>query len=211
MQIDRSRFLLLTASLAGACSSTAPQPAAPEPLAPDDGSRASSRPIVVAAPPEEWAPDETAPPPEPQRIDDEPEDLRPAVNNLARCQSLQPPPGPQCEGFGYVRSQCEAYDRALTPDAADAATDCLLSKSGRTELCTDRIVGHCLVAGLQAVPPRDVPDVDCDSIVNSCGHSSPLTLSSCRKAAAGVKPQHHEDLVACMVESCELEECIYYF
>ncbi len=209
MHIDRSRFLLLTASMAGACSSTAPDAAAPMPVISGDP-LAGAQPIVVAAPPSQWAPDESAPPPARKRVYQETID-EPGADNLARCQTLKPPPAPQCEGFGYVRAQCEAYDRALTPDAAAAATDCLVARSGSAELCNDDIVGRCLVAGLQTVRPRKVPEVDCDGIVNSCGHSSPLTMSSCRRAAAGVKPQHRDDLVACMVESCRLEECIYYF
>ena len=128
MHVDRARFLLLTASIAtGSCT-------------PPGGARAPETDGEVEVAPPSIAIDPAADEPLPNEAPDEPtadegtpidHDARLAARLAERCQALKPPPGPHCESFHSTREECEIFGRALRPEAAERAVECLVAKSGR--------------------------------------------------------------------------------
>ena len=98
VQIDRTRFLLLTATIA----SCAPQPAdtADAEVEMVDIEPSGNDPFVV---------ERTSSAGEPEQKD-------------AQCRALRPPPGPHCESFDETVEDCQRYRAVLEPTAAEQAS-----------------------------------------------------------------------------------------
>ncbi|MDI1478405.1 hypothetical protein [Polyangium sp. y55x31] len=218
MQIDRSRFLLLTATMAqGACGG-ASQPAAGDP--------------VVAAPvvtlPEEdrsGAKGSTAAPPPGQPGAEQPSEVFIAALDgetvpdlgLSACDdggvaprgcSTLRAPGPQCESFTDTRDMCGKLAHGLQPSVAEKAVDCLLAKSGKQSLCTFDAANQC---GMSAV--RKVSCIEpftqsaCAPVVKACGGR--LTMKDCQALLSSVTSKNRQNMIACVTEGCSIDYCMY--
>lgn len=203
MQVDRARFLLLTASMsAGACASAARTVDTTAELGDDDGIAT----LIVTAPPVVAPTDlggslDAASPAEPEPPEASARDAR-------SCGELQPPMGPYCEGFETTRIQCARFDDILLDRQASVARECVLDKSGTDALCETDAVSQCFDVGLLDAAPTAVPEIDCGDLTQSC---SGLTLGECRSAGAAVKKSRRAELLACISESCSVTDCFYYF
>lgn len=190
MDIDRSCFLLLTASLAAlACEQRAP--ATPPELGTHDANDAAAGVFIEA---------------EPGSLDD-PSAVRDCDNargEVASCQ-LEAPSG-HCESFYATESMCRDLPRVLQPRAAEAAVDCMLAASGTQEICGWTIWQQCMRAGMQASCIEPKTRQTCQSLSSNCGGS--FDVFACQQAMSAAKPAFDNALVSCIQEFCEVPSCI---
>ncbi|MDC3955824.1 hypothetical protein [Polyangium jinanense] len=218
MQIDRSRFLLLTATMAsGACGGAA-QPGAGDP--------------VVAAPvvtlPEEDKPAEsrtTAGSPGQPGVGEPSEEVRATLEGAGSSSGDEPSvcddggpapkgcdtlraPGPQCESFIDTRDMCGKLAHGLKPRVAEKVVDCLLAKSGKQSLCTFDIANQC---GMSAVRKASCIEPStqsaCAPAVKSCGGR--LAMKDCQALLSSVNRKNRENMLACVTEGCSIDYCMY--
>ncbi len=205
MYVDRKQFLLLAASMAAGCGAQGAQ------------SAPGTDPLVVVATPIEVEP---ATGEEPVIVAEEVDGVdrsgavQPRTTDLAAsCRGIQPPPGPFCESFEDTKHDCERYAATLEPDAAEAATQCLVDRSGTEAICRFEALEECFVAGLRVARPDGRARNKCNSLVTQCSGgrwaSPDLTVASCELAMAAVKDEHDSELVSCMVEGCGISSCIW--
>lgn len=196
MHVDRSRFLLFTASIAsGSCSST-PPPA-------DD--------VAVAEPMITIEPAGT----EPLVVEREPvmgEGSREATDSWsARCEQLKAPPGPHCESFEDTVDDCKRYAAVLTPAAADRASSCLVERSGSQAICKFGVSGACFLTAAQRVPRSGEAQSPCRTAMSRCtAYREPdLTLDNCSAAFSAVETGQRDRLLTCIAESCSVKTCFW--
>lgn len=226
MRVDRKRFLVLTAAIgSGACGpELAPRPPVavaepaeasgsisvdvPEPSAPE--SLHGDGPVITDRPGDGQS---TYGQPAPSRADSQAEPTHAPSALVARCQSLQAPPGPHCEGFHWTQTLCESFDRALHPAVARAAVQCLLGHSKRRSICRPRAREDCFTQALSAAPNLRQDRGRCATLVSHCsqgGHGDKsLTKTRCRRAVAAVRPAFRDEMLTCIAESCGLRQCVY--
>ncbi|GEM_PF-2712052 len=216
MHVDRSRFLLLTASLAAAACNQQPAPTTPDTSGDGDDAHRRQESSASAGAEAEDSPGSQTDPGAPQvwleiepGTEDRPEDLDKTCNNhgqsVPSCSSLRAPAG-HCESFDSTLTLCDAYADVLLARPAAAATQCMLDLSGTPEICDWEVWQSCTEAGLGAtcVDPRSVEP--CIRITSQCGGSIPA--QTCQRALSGVQPRHHSALTSCIQEFCELSFCI---
>ena len=186
MQIDRTRFLLLTATIA-AC---APKPAdtADADVNTVDIEPSGDDPFVV---------ERTGAAAEPE-VD-------------AQCKALKPPPGPHCESFDDTVEDCQRYRAVLEPSAAEQASACLASKSGSPAICEFGVSGACFMAGASKVTIVQESTRACLDLVSRCRHKpgGDLTLAGCRATYSAVRNEQRNALVTCFTESCSVRNCFW--
>lgn len=228
MQIDRSRFLMLTASIAaGGCSGGQTQPVeVPEqtvvvvaPLPMPTGS--VQAPVESAEP----APAEEAPPPPmiagPSDEDGpvDPADLAliqaPATcgntnSKVASCTGLRPA-GPTCESFLDTVEQCNGFVRGMQPRAAAKAVACLFSRSGRRDICQFDAGQKCAQEGVKAACIEPFSAQPCRTLMSNCSSNrfGKITMQQCQRALSSVKGRNRPQLITCMTESCSADFCFY--
>lgn len=217
MQIDRSRFLLLTATMAsGACGGAAQPAAGGEP--------------VVAAPvvtlPEEGKPASTAAHPPGQTAVAEPsEGIRETLEGPGSASAEEPSlcddggvapkgcstlraPGPQCESFTDTRDMCGKLAHGLKPSVAEKAVDCLLAKSGKQSICSFDAANQC---GMSAVRKASCIEPStqsaCAPAVKACGGR--LTTKDCQALLSAVTSRNRQNMIACVTEGCSIDYCMY--
>jgi hypothetical protein len=226
MQIDRARFLLLTASMAGgACASS---PATP---------RSEDQPLKVAAPQMTVAADPAGaaiPPPR-----EEPpitaEEATAAVgptegpaeeeeftgrgncdNSIGfpgDCSTIRPPPGPQCESFEDTKETCGRMRANFAPRVAEKAVACLLSSSGTRRICDFGKADACAVSAIRSACVDSRTAQICKPIVDQCArmrHGQALTMNECQAAISSVKAKARGSMISCISEGCSLDGCVYY-
>lgn len=211
MQVDRSRFLALTAAMAaGGCAPSTPAKPGGGELEPAGSGDAI---VHVAAPVDTYSPpvegQKTDPVPRPDVTAYSPER---ASMLASTCRSLKPGPGPVCESFEDTKVECEGFEQVLEARAAEKAVECLQSKSGKPQICDFTVATKCFESALRYGPSEPTAAARCQPIVSQCAqwqHSPQLTLSSCRTAIGAVKPDRREALIACMAEACTLDSCFY--
>lgn len=208
MHVDRSRFLLLTASLAAAaCNQT--QTAAN----PDTGGAEPARSgnTTAAAEPQ---PSQTTGESavwleiEPGTEDKPPPAADPNCNNQvgspAAC-NLRAPAG-HCESFDSTQMLCSSFANFMQPRAAEAAVDCMQAASGTQRICEWELWNDCTAAGMQATCIDPATRPECDSISSMCGGS--LDVFTCQQALSSVKPHNVGQLASCVREFCEIGFCV---
>jgi hypothetical protein len=202
MQVDRSRFLLLTASLAAAACN---QPSAA--LSPDTGGVDPAR--SQDASPD--APSSTGDPAVWLEIEPGSEDRQAradacdnTVGTPAPC-ALRPPAG-HCESFDMTERLCANLSTILQPRAAEAAVACMASVSGTARVCEWDLWGECVAAGTQASCVEGSTEAECDAISSQCGGS--LDTFSCQQTLSAVRPQHRSGIASCVREFCEVSYCV---
>jgi hypothetical protein len=215
MHVDRSRFLLLTASLAAsACNK--PGPAA----TPDTGS------VEPADSDEDREPDREPGSGESGKsgnegsgvwLEIEPgtEDAKePAWGSTDCDNSIGTPksctglsaPGPHCESFAETQRFCDAFPRFMQPRAAEAAVDCMLAMSGTEAICDWSAWQSCALAGLQATCVDPASRSPCMSMSSACGGG--LDVFQCQQAFAAAPARDHSRVASCIQEFCEVSFCV---
>jgi hypothetical protein len=202
MQINRSRFLLLTASLAAAACN---QPSAAS--SPDTGSvdpaRSEDTTANSSGDPAVWL--ET----EPGAEDRSPQDACDNTVGTPTPCSLRPPAG-HCESYdATVTSEglCAGLPAVLHPRAAEATFACVASVSGTEEVCEWEMWVDCIAAGSQASCVEASTARARESINLKCGAS--LDTVACQQALSAVRPQHRSGIASCVHEFCEVSSCLY--
>jgi hypothetical protein len=221
MHIDRSRFLLLTATMAGgACSSSSAPSSAGGP--------------VVAAPvisiPAGTASAETKPEPPPNAAParDAEGGVRPGavtgtdeaaetdedleggascdndVGSPPSCASLRAP-GPQCESFDDTKSTCAKLGRGLRPRVAERAVDCILAKSGKQGICQFDVAMQCASSAVKKACIEPKTQAACAPLVKQCQGN--LKMSDCQAALSAVTAKNRKRMITCMTEGCGIDYC----
>jgi hypothetical protein len=215
MHVDRSRFLLLTASLAAsACDKTGPA-ATPDTGSVDPAGDESRDPDREAEPNDTavagngggsgvWLEIEpgTEDPKEPAWGTG---DCDNSVGSPKSCSGLQAP-GPHCESFADTQRFCDAFPRFLQPRAAEAAVDCMLAMSGTEAICDWSAWQTCAAAGLNATCVDPASRSQCMSISSMCGGS--LDVFQCQQAFAATPAREHSRVASCIQEFCEVSFCV---
>lgn len=225
MQIDRTRFLMLTTSIAaGACAG-----------APTASPEVPEQTVIVIAPPPPAGPvasaapviEEDPVPPQaecdnyPSREDYvEPEDPAVALipttpstcgnsrGNPALCSGLRAPPGPHCESFSDTLSDCNSMRTGLQPRVAEKAVQCLLLKSGKRDICQFDVANKCGLAATKDACIDSFSDQPCRQAVAACGRRSSLTLQRCQQVLSAVAPRSRRAVMSCITEGCSVDYCL---
>lgn len=206
MQIDRSRFLLLSASIAaastGAATSCGGQVSGPE------------GPVDVATP-AEVEPSAGNEPVIAEAVVAEPGPKGPLDDKTLRemCEGLEPPPGPHCESFFDTKNDCSAFIDGLEPEAAEKAVECLAARSKTEALCQYDALQDCFIVGTSNVLAEPRLQQQCSSVVNNCAGNrwarGDLTMESCGSVMAAVKDALEGEMISCMAEGCGIGSCVY--
>lgn len=218
MQIDRARFLLLTASLAGGgCSSNpptdpVPQPAptetGPEVAAPDTSDPGAVATVSVAAPETTASaePEPTSKPtaPQPAGVCDN------DTGTVATC-SINAPPGPHCESFTDTKASCKSFRSGLRGAIAAKAVDCLNAVSGKPEVCDWQKPQQCAMDAIRTACIQPSTFNQCSPIVSQCaGYQwNKLTIDDCQKLLSSVKDGKRQAMLTCMAEGCSIDSCTW--
>jgi hypothetical protein len=214
MHIDRARFLLITASLAGGGCSSTTQPAAlpmPEPTA-------TSSEVVVPETPE---PDETAvavatAAPRPTAVATA-EPVEPASgpcdNDTATVPAcaLRAPPGPSCESFSDTVASCKSFKSGLRGAVAAKAVACLNAASGKQSVCDYTKAETCAVSAIRSACIQPSTFNACSPLVSACAGSSysKLTMQDCQTLLSAVKDGKRAAMITCMTEGCSIDSCMW--
>jgi hypothetical protein len=222
MQIDRSRFLMLTASLAaGGCSGSQPQALevpeqtvvviAPPPVEPMEP---VGKDAVVAAEPVEPPMPPLIGPVEEDPLDAEELALVAAAGScgndrgrVSSCRTLRPP-GPMCESFDDTLDLCDGFATGMQPRAAEKAVACLLARSGQRSICQFDVGQKCAVEALKSVCLEPYSDQPCRTVMVSC-RGTKLTQQQCQRALSAVKGRNRLQLLTCISEGCSVDYCFY--
>lgn len=205
MHVDRSRFLLLTASLA-AC--TNPK-VAPDPANPGTTGAGSSTSSSVNATSGEatsssvWLEIEPGTEDPAQRFD--PGACNNSIGTPKSCESLSAP-GPQCESFFESQRFCEMFPRAMRPRAAEAAVDCMLAMSGSQAICDWTAWQTCVEAGMRASCVEPATHSLCSSVSAACGGG--VDVFACQQAIAAAPVGDAQRVSSCIQEFCEVPFCV---
>lgn len=228
MQIDRSRFLMLTASIAAGGCSGSQQPAPVEvpeqqvvviapvlpPPTPAPQAVASAEPEAVEA---EAVPAEPPGPSDEDAFDAADRELAQAPatcgntkGTVGACTGLRAP-GPSCESFFDTREQCNGFVRGMQPRAASKAVACLLARSGKREICQFDAAQKCAVEAIKSVCIEPYSDQPCRTMMSFCrgGRFGNITQQQCQRALSAVKGQYRPQLLSCMTESCSADYRFY--
>lgn len=220
MQIDRSRFLLLTASIAGgACGSNSSSSGAPVVVAspvvalPDPegsvGAAArntnagkSGQAAVVTGDDDALAAADRTP--------------GAAVEDGSMCEEGGPAPtgcgalrapGPQCESFADTKQTCGKLARGFRPRVAEKAVDCIMAKSGKQTVCDFGLASQCGIAAVQKGCVEPSTQSACTPLVRACGGS--LQMRDCQALLSSVTAKNRRRMISCMTEGCSIDYCIY--
>jgi hypothetical protein len=206
MQIDRSRFLLLTASLAAAACDQPRATGSPDTGSADPAvSGASSDPAdgdSKAGGESVWLEIEPGTEDKPQTLGNA--DCDNSVGRPPPCSIS--PPGSHCESFDHTLRTCQSFSEFMQPRAAEAATNCLLAASGTWEVCEWTILQTCAAAALQATCVEPATRPECDSISSQCGGS--LDVFTCQQALSAIKPHRIQSVASCVREFCDVSWCV---
>lgn len=218
MQIDRARFLLLTASLAGGGCTPVPSdpvtPATPAPTetatetevvvpeTPEPATTASGETTSVATAPTTTS--EPQPPQTPQGTCDNDTGTVPAC-------SISAPPGPFCESFTDTKAACKGYKQVLRDGVAAKAVSCVNAASRTTAVCDYQLQESCATAAIRTSCIQQSTFNQCSPIVSTCSATSynKLTMKDCQQLLSSVKDGKRQSMVTCMAEGCSLESCTW--
>lgn len=206
MQIDRSRFLLLSASIAAVSTGS---------VASCGGQTANAVGGVEVATPVEVEPATGNEPIIAEAVTAEPGRSGPLDDKTLRemCDGLEPPPGPHCESFLDTKNDCSAFIDGLEPEAAEKAVECLAARSKTEALCQYDALQDCFVIGTSAVIEEPRLRSQCASVVNNCASNrwarGDLTMESCGSVMAAVKDSLEGEMISCMAEGCGIGSCVY--
>ncbi|MEZ4295863.1 MAG: hypothetical protein R3B70_12880 [Polyangiaceae bacterium] len=215
MEIDRARFLLLTASLAGGCSSTPAEVVTP-PAPADTGE------IVVAetGDPGTTSGSETTSETAVGETTSESTTSSSSETASAPCDndtgtvgvcSVSAPPGPHCEGLSEARASCKGFKNALRAGVAAKAVACLSAGAGlrRCVTISSRRRARHRRSRTACIQPSTFNL--CSPVVAQCsGYSwGKLTMADCQGLLSSVKDGKRREMVTCMTEGCSIDSCAW--
>jgi hypothetical protein len=210
MQIDRTRFLLLTASIAGGCSPAPPVelPAQPEPPA-------TTSELVVAQGPVDPPPAPTADAVAPRpTATQQPQVASGACDNdtgtVAAC-SIQGPPGPSCESLSDTKAACKSYKTGLRGAIAAKAVACLNKVSGTADICDYTKSESCATEAIRSACVQPSTFNACSGVMATCGGMSwsKLSMQDCQQLLSATKDGKRKAMISCMTEGCSIESCTW--
>lgn len=215
MQIDRARFLLLTASLAGSGCSANPQtsgnvaptptPSGPELVVPETGDTTTDE------VPEQTTTSVATSDPPPQPTQTPPTGACDNDTGTVPACSISAPPGPFCEGLSDAKATCKGYKNILRAGVAAKAVACLNAASGTADICDYSKLETCTSAAIRAACVQPSTFSACSPVVAQCSGSSwsKLTMNDCQGLLSAVKDGKRQSMITCMVEGCSLESCTW--
>jgi hypothetical protein len=199
MQIDRSRFLILSATIAAGCGP----------------SRTDATEVKVATP-VEMEPSAGDEPLQQEQVDDAlvgQGDPGGGPSLQEMCEGLEPPPGPHCESFHDTKANCHALIDGLEAEAADKAVQCMASRSKTRAICRYDALQDCFLMGVASAVSEPRLDKQCASVVKMCASNrwarGDLNQASCGSALAAVKDHLEGTMISCMSESCGIGSCVW--
>lgn len=217
MQIDRARFLLLTASLAGGGCSASPATsgasAPPEPSAqgtelvvpevPDPADSATTTTTSAPATIASTGPGQVPPQTPPGACDND-------VGTVPAC-SIAAPPGPFCESFADTKASCKSYKTALRNAVAAKAVACLNATSGTQDACDYTKSESCATEAIRTACVQPSTFSACSPVVSQCaGYSwGKLAMADCQALLSAVKDGKRKSMITCMTEGCSIESCTW--
>ena len=209
MQVDRSRFLLLTASLAAAAcdpkGSATPDTGGVDPARADaevghdtaaDRGNGNGSTVWLEIEPGTEDPSQT---PLGRATCDN------TVGETVACK-LSAPPSPHCESFWETERVCQALPTSLQPRSAEAAIECLNAASGTDRICDWNVWQDCVNTGVQAACIDHSTRPTCEMISHACGGG--VDIFACQQAFAAVPPHNVSRVESCVREFCELSHCV---
>lgn len=211
MQIDRARFLLLTASLAGGgCSATPQGEPVPQPAPTESASE-----VVV---PESADPVETADPVAPAPTATATTD--PVTPPAGTCDndtavvpacSIKAPPGPFCESLTSTKASCKSYKGGFRNAIAEKAVACLNAASGTQDVCDFTKAETCAAAAVRTACVQPSTFNACSPVVSTCAGNSwnKLNMQDCQALLSAVKDGKRGAMITCMAEGCSLDSCMW--
>lgn len=218
MQIDRSRFLLLTATMASGACGGASQPATGDPVvaapivtlpAEDKPPSAESRAVAGAQAGEGEPSDDVRATLEASGSSSSPDDPSMCDDGGVApkgCSTLRAP-GPQCESFTDTRDMCGKLARGLKPRVAEKAVDCLLAKSGKQAICSFDTANQCGMAAVRKGCIEPSTQSACGPAVRACGGR--LAMKDCQALVSSVTDKNRRSMIACVTEGCSIDSCMY--
>lgn len=216
MQIDRSRFLLLTATMASGACGGASQPAAGDPVIaapvvtlPEEDKPSGEARAVAGSPGESGAGEPSDAVQKTLRGDDEGDDPSMCDDGGAApkgCSTLRAP-GPQCESFTDTRDMCGKLAHGLKPRVAEKAVDCLLAKSGKQSICSFDAANQCAVSAVRKACIEPSTQSTCSPLVKACGGR--LAMKDCQALLSSVNDKNRRNMIACVTEGCSVDYCMY--
>lgn len=223
MQIDRARFLLLTASLAGTACSANPATSGnvaptPEPATTgseltvaettSDVSETTSDVAETTSNAGETTSSTTTPQPQPQ-----PATTGVCDNDTATVPacSISAPPGPYCESFADTKATCKGVKKVLRGAIAEKAVTCLNAASGTQGICDFSKVESCLSTAIRAACVQPSTFSACAPVIAQCAGSSwsKITMTDCQALLSSVKDGKRAEMITCMSEGCSIESCTW--
>ncbi|MBK8254587.1 MAG: hypothetical protein IPK82_18205 [Polyangiaceae bacterium] len=216
MQIDRARFLFLTASLAGGgCSSNPPNEAATPPVPTETGTEVvvpettepgttsgESTSSETTASPESTT--TSAPQQPPQGVCDNDTGTVPAC-------ALSAPPGPHCEGLTEARATCKGFKNAFRAAIGAKAVSCLNATSGTQAVCDYTSLERCGAEAVRSACIQPSTFNACSQVVGQCSgfQWNKLTMNDCQAMLSAVKDGKRQSLITCMTEGCSIDSCTW--
>ena len=217
MPIDPTRFLALTAMLAGACTRPA-EAVAPDPKAAERAERAAMGRSLPedATESADWGRGD-AEEQNPMDSDGGIGTCDDAQANPGDCNAIELPRGPHCEGAASLVRECELLKTQFRPSVAKHFVDCLLAKNGTRQLCGSRGIPDC---ESRAVARACVPPLvrqQCEDVLSACrthglpnpsaeGYvGPPMTAETCQQSLAAMQPEYTRYLTECMGAACSDE------
>jgi hypothetical protein len=219
MQIDRSRFLLLTSAIAAGTAACTPAESVPVSInaTPDDSKADAAAPLAVTG----AADASTAPVPvasatvPPTTTGPSCPDSDNMVGAPGNCGALKAP-GPQCESFADTKDECGHLAKGLKPKLAQRAVDCFLSKSGTKAVCDFQLPENCAVEAVAEACIDPSLASTCDSIMTNCPrgrggrhNAGAVTRDLCLHALSAVTSRNRSAVISCVAESCSISGCFY--
>ncbi len=206
MQIDRSRFLLLSATIAAGSTSALASCGGPSAnvdnvrvATPVEVEPATGDEPVIADPVTKVEPGSTGP------LDDK------ALRQL--CEQLEPPPGPHCESFFDTKNDCPMLIDGLESEAAEKAVSCLTSRSKTDAICNYDALQDCFLVGTSDAIDEPRHRDRCTNAVTACSGyrwaRGDLTQESCGSVLAAVKDHLENDMFSCIMEGCGIGSCVW--
>ena len=217
MQIDRSRFLLLTSAIAAGTAACTPAESVPTTInaTPDDSKADAAATLALTG----AADASTAPVPTasatvpPTTTGPSCPDSDNMVGTPGNCGALKAP-GPQCESFADTKGECGHLAKGLKPKLAQRAVDCFLSKSGTKAVCDFQLPDDKAEAVAEACIDPALGSA-CESIMRNCPrgpgrhNARDVTRDLCLRALSAVTLRNRSAVIGCVTESCSIAGCFY--
>ena len=214
MKIDRSLFLILTGSLAGAACQVYvddPPKTATNPPPPPTSNQSTPTPAAPPAPhvvhlkhpgnavgPAPAPAPGPTPPPAPAGC------LDTGQTTVGSCSQMQAP-DPSCASSNFGQSRCNVYTQFFDPKVAAAAVKCEVGLSSK-QVCDSSQSYNCGKAALlQACPDAQVAQF-CAIATGPCK----ISASDCSAMVSGLNDQGQQQVATCVAQGCQagLYSCV---